>query len=56
MQLGFCKGLGTCDALLAITNAVQKAFDSGCEVHMAGLNFNAAFGCVTQEALIFKLI
>ena len=40
LQFGFCKGLGTCDALLTIINFVQKALDSGCEVHMVGLDFS----------------
>ena len=29
LQFGFQKGLGACDALLTISNAVQKALDSG---------------------------
>ena len=33
-QFGVCKGFGTCDALLTITNFVQKALDCGCEVRM----------------------
>ena len=55
LQFGFRKGLGTCDALLTITNVVQKALDSGCEVRMVGLDFSAAFDHVNHEALIFKL-
>ena len=55
LQFGFRKGLGTCDALLTITNLVQKALDSGCEVRMIGLDFSAAFDRVNHEALIFKL-
>ena len=55
LQFSFRKGLGTCDALLTITNVVQKALDSGCEVRMVGLDFSAAFDCVNHEALIFKL-
>ena len=55
LQFGFRKGLGTCDALLTITNFVQKALDSGCEVHMVGLDFSAAFGRVNHKALVFKL-
>ena len=43
MQFGFRKGLGTCDALLTITDVVQKALDSGFEVRMVGLDFSAAF-------------
>ena len=55
LQFGFRKGLGTCDALLTITNFVQKALDCGCEVCMVGLDFSAAFGHVNHKALIFKL-
>ena len=55
LQFGFRKGLGTCDALLTITNVVQKALDSGCEVRMVGLDFSAAFDRVNHEALIYKL-
>ena len=55
LQFGFCKGLGTCDALLTITNFVQKVLDSGCEVRMVGLDFSAAFDWVNHKALVFKL-
>ena len=55
LQFGFRKGLGTCDALLTITNFFQKALDCGCEVRLMGRDFNAAFDCVNHEALIFKL-
>ena len=54
LQFGFRKGLGTCDALLTITNFVQKALDCGCEVRMMGLDFSAAFDRVNHKALIFK--
>ena len=39
LQFGFRKGLGTCVALLTITNFVQKALDCGSKVHMVGLDF-----------------
>ena len=55
LQFGFRKGLGTCYALLTITNFVQKALDCGCEVRMVGLDFSAAFDRVNYKALIFKL-
>ena len=54
LQFGFRKGLGTCDALLTITNFVQKALDSGCEVSMVGLEFSAAFNRVNHKALVFR--
>ena len=49
------KGLGSCDALLMITNFVQNALDCGCKVRMVGLDFSAAFDHVNHKALIFKL-
>ena len=55
LQFGFHKGLGTCDALLTITNSVQKALDSGCEVRLVGLDFSAAFDRISHKALVFKL-
>ena len=55
LQFGFRKGLGPYDALLTITNVVQKALDSDCEVRMVGLDFSAAFDHVNHEALLFKL-
>ena len=52
LQFCFRKNLGICDALLTITNFVQKALDCGC---MVGLDFSAAFDRVNHKALIFKL-
>ena len=36
-QFGFCKGLGACDAVLTISDKVQRALDYGSETHMVGL-------------------
>ena len=44
-----------CLCCLTITNFVQKALDSGCEVHMVGLDFSAAFNRVNHKALVIKL-
>ena len=55
LQFGFRKGLGTCDALLTITNLAQKALDCGYEMRMVDLDFSAAFDRVNHKALIFKL-
>ena len=55
LQFGFREGLGSCDALLPITNFVQKALHCGCEVRMVGHAFSAAFDRVNHKALIFKL-
>ena len=55
LQFGFRKGLGTCDALLTITNFVQKALDCGSEVRRVGLDFSADFDRVNHKVLLFKL-
>ena len=55
LEFGFRKGLGTCEALLTISNTVQKALDLGQEVRMIGLDFSAAFDRVNHKALLFKL-
>ena len=54
-QFGFRKGLGACDAVLTISDRVQKALDSGLEARMIGLDFSAAFDRVNHKALIYKL-
>ena len=54
-QFGFRKGLGACDAVLTISDRVQKALDSGYEARMVGLDFSAAFDRVNHKALIYKL-
>ena len=40
LQLRFCKSLGTCDALLPVSTALQSALDEGSEAHMIGLDFS----------------
>ena len=55
LQFGSCKGLGACDALLTITQFVQKSLDCGCEVCMVGLVFSFAFHHVNHKTLTFKL-
>ena len=54
-QFGFRKGLGACDAVLTISDRIQKALDSGSEARMVGLDFSAAFDRVNHKALIYKL-
>ena len=54
-QFGFRKGLGACDAVLTISDSVQKALDLGWEARMVGLDFSAAFDRVNHKALIYKL-
>ena len=54
-QFGFRKGLGACDAVLTISDEVQRALDSGSEACMVGLDFSAAFDFVNHKVLIYKL-
>ena len=54
-QFAYRKGLGTCDAVLTISDRVQGALDSGSEARMVGLDFSAAFDRVNHKALIHKL-
>ena len=54
LQFGFRMGLGTCDAPLTITSALQKSLDIGCEVPMIGLVFSSAFDCVNHETLYLQ--
>ena len=55
-QFGFSKGLSACDAVLTISDRVQRALDSGSEAHMVGLDFSAAFDRVNHKALIDSLV
>ena len=54
-QFGFRKGLGACDAVLTISDRVQRALDTGSEARLIGLDFSAAFDRVNHQALIYKL-
>ena len=54
-NLAFVKVLVTCDAVLTISDRVQRALDSGFEARMVGLDFSAAFDRVNHNALIYKL-
>ena len=54
-QFGFRKGLGACEAVLTISDKVQRALYSGFEARMVGLDFSAAFDRVNHNALIYKL-
>ncbi|XP_068204011.1 uncharacterized protein [Palaemon carinicauda] len=55
MQSVFCKDFGTYDALLTISNAVQKSLNCHQEVYMIGLDFSINSDCVNHETLVFKL-
>ena len=55
-QLAYRKGLGTCDALLSITDKLQRALDMGAEARVVQIDFSsAAFGRVNHVGLLYKL-
>ena len=46
-QLAYRKGLGTCDALLCVSDTLQSALESGQEARIMQIDFSAAFDRVT---------
>lgn len=55
-QFGYCKGLGTCDALLSISAVLQCAFDESTEACTVDVDFYVAFHCVNHKHLQAKII
>ena len=41
IQFAYRKGLGTCDALLFVSHALQSALESGQEARIVQINFSA---------------
>ena len=54
-QFAYRKGLYCTDALLTISNHIQKTLDTGVESHIVQLDFSAAFDRVSHSGLLFKL-
>ncbi|KAK3894304.1 hypothetical protein Pcinc_001927 [Petrolisthes cinctipes] len=54
-QFGFRKGLGTCDALLTLSHALQSSLDKGYESRVVAIDFSSAFDRVNHKALLHKL-
>ena len=54
-QFAYRKGLGTCDALLTISEICQKALDAGQEIRLIQVDFSAAFDRVNHAGIIHKL-
>ena len=42
-QFAYRKGLGTCDARLCVSHALQSALESGQEARIVQIDFSAAF-------------
>ena len=49
------KGLGTCDALLAISHLLQNTLEHGSEARLVQIDFSAAFDRVNHRGLLYKL-
>ena len=54
-QFAYRKGLGTCDALLCVSNKLQSALESGQEARIVQIDFSAAFDRVNHLGILCKL-
>ena len=54
-QFGFRKDLGTSDALLVLTQDLQRSLDTRAESRVISLDFSSAFDRVNHKALLYKL-
>ena len=54
-QYAYRKNLGTCDALLNLTNILQNNLERGHESRVVQIDFSAAFDLVDHRALLYKL-
>ena len=54
-QFAYRKDVGCTDALLTISDYLQKFLGAAMESYIAQLNFSAAFDRVTHSGLLFKL-
>ena len=54
-QFAYGKGLGSTDALLAISHHPQKSLDAGMESYMVKFDFSASFDRVSRSSHLFIL-
>ena len=54
-QFAYRKGLGTCDALLCVSQTLQSALESGQEVRIVQIDFSAAFNRVNHQGILYRL-
>ena len=54
-QFAYRKGLGTYDALLCVSHALQSALESGQEARTVKIDFSAAFDSVNHLGILYKL-
>ena len=54
-QFDYRKGLGTCDALLCVSHALQSVLESGHEARIVQIDFSAAFDMVNHQSILYRL-
>ena len=54
-QFAYRKCLGTCDALLCVSHALQSTLESGKEARIVQIDFRAAFERVNHLRILYKL-
>ena len=54
-QVAHRKGLGTCDALLCVSNTLQSALENGQEARIVQIDFSAAIDRVNHLSILYKL-
>ena len=54
-QFSYCRGLGSCDALHALSHRLQVALDGGMDKRFIQLNFSTVFHEVSHYGLLYKL-
>ena len=54
-QFAYRKDLGTCDALLCVSDTLQSASESGQEARIIQIYFSAAFDRVNHQRILYKL-
>ena len=54
-QFDYRKGLGTCDALLRLSHALQSALESGQEARIAQIDFRDVFDKVNHQGILYRL-
>ena len=52
-QFAYRKGLGTCDALLSVSDTLQSALESGQEPRIVQIDFSAAFDRVNHQDILY---
>ena len=54
-QFAYWKGLGSCDALLCVSDTLQSALESGQEAGIVQVDFSAAFNRVNHQGILYRL-